>query len=98
MLEPLRGGRGPARELGYAGVDVTRSPVDFDFSAEEHAFVAELESFLEAESSPDVMDPAPEQLSQTVDTPAKRAFMRKLAARGWLGMSWPPSTSSTGTS
>jgi hypothetical protein len=24
-----------------------------------------------------------------VDTPAKRAFMRKLAEKGWLGMSWP---------
>ena len=35
------------------------------------------------------MDANPEQLSQTVDTPAKRAFMRKLAERGWLGMSWP---------
>src|SRR5512134_2799779 len=35
------------------------------------------------------MDDAPEQLSQTVDTPPKRAFMRKLAERGWLGMSWP---------
>jgi alkylation response protein AidB-like acyl-CoA dehydrogenase len=63
--------------------------VDFDFSADERAFVAELEAFLDAERSPDVMDPAPEQLSQTVETPAKRAFMRKLAARGWLGMSWP---------
>ncbi len=35
------------------------------------------------------MDANPEQLSQTVDSPAKRAFMRKLAERGWLGMSWP---------
>jgi alkylation response protein AidB-like acyl-CoA dehydrogenase len=63
--------------------------VDFDFSAEERAFVAELEAFLAAERSPDVMDDAPEQLSQTVDTPPKRGFMRKLAERGWLGMSWP---------
>ena len=63
--------------------------MDFDFSAEERAFVAEVEAFLAAEGGPDVLDAAPEQLSQTVDTPAKRAFMRKLAARGWLGMSWP---------
>ena len=63
--------------------------MDFDFSAEERAFVAEVEAFLAAERSPDVMDDAPEQLSQTVDTPAKRAFMRKLGERGWLGMSWP---------
>jgi alkylation response protein AidB-like acyl-CoA dehydrogenase len=63
--------------------------VEFEFSPEERAFEAEVEAFLRAERMPDVMDAHPEQLSQTVDTPAKRAFMRKLAERGWLGMSWP---------
>ena len=63
--------------------------MDFEFSAEELAFAAELEAFLDLHATPDVADANPEQLSQTVDTPAKRAFMRKLAARGWLGMSWP---------
>ena len=63
--------------------------MDFELGEEEKAFEAELERFLEAERSPEVMDHHPEQLSQTVDTPAKRAFMRKLAERGWLGMSWP---------
>jgi alkylation response protein AidB-like acyl-CoA dehydrogenase len=65
--------------------------MDFDFSPEELAFEREVEAFLAANASPDVMDANPEQLSQTVDTPAKRAFMRKLARRGWLGMSWPKS-------
>jgi len=63
--------------------------MNFQFSEEELAFEAELEVFLEANASPHVMDANPEQLSQTVETPAKRAFMRKLAERGWLGMSWP---------
>ena len=63
--------------------------MDFEFSAEERAFEAEVERFLEAERAPEVMDAHPEQLSQTVDSPAKRGFMRKLAERGWLGMSWP---------
>jgi len=63
--------------------------VNFDFSPEEIAFQREVETFLAANASPEVMDANPEQLSQTVDTPAKRAFMRKLAERGWLGMSWP---------
>jgi alkylation response protein AidB-like acyl-CoA dehydrogenase len=67
--------------------------MDFEFSAEELAFEAEVEAFLEAFSrtaaAPDVMDANPEQLSQTVETPAKRAFMGKLAGQGWLGMSWP---------
>ena len=63
--------------------------MNFDFSAEELAFQREVETFLAANASPDVMDANPEQLSQTVDTAPKRAFMRKLAERGWLGMSWP---------
>jgi alkylation response protein AidB-like acyl-CoA dehydrogenase len=63
--------------------------VDFDFSEDEQRFEAEVERFLSENASPAVMDPNPEQLSQTVDTDEKRAFMRKLAERGWLGMSWP---------
>jgi hypothetical protein len=63
--------------------------MEFDLSAEERRFEAEVEQFLRENASPDVMDANPEQLSQTVDTPAKRAFMGKLAERGWLGMSWP---------
>jgi len=63
--------------------------MNFDFSPDELTFAREVEAFLAANASPEVMDANPEQLSQTVDTPAKRAFMRKLAERGWLGMSWP---------
>src|SRR3989304_4537824 len=63
--------------------------MDFELSEAERAFEAELERFLEERRSPEVMDRHPEQLPQTVDTPAKRAFMAELAARGWLGMSWP---------
>jgi len=63
--------------------------MDFDLLPEEQAFQREVEAFLAAHASPEVMDFQPEQLSQTVDTPAKRAFMRKLADQGWLGMSWP---------
>ena len=63
--------------------------MNFDLSPDEIAFQREVEAFLAANASPEVMDANPEQLSQTVDTPAKRAFMRKLAERGWLGMSWP---------
>ena len=63
--------------------------MNFEFSPEEIAFQDEVDRFLCDNYSPDVMDPLAEQLSQTVDTPAKRAFMAKLAERGWLGMSWP---------
>jgi len=63
--------------------------LDFEFSEDEIRFGLEVERFLAERARPDVMDANPEQLSQTVDTPAKRAFMRELAERGWLGMSWP---------
>ncbi len=63
--------------------------MDFELSDAEKAFQEELERFLVSNPSAAVMDANPEQLSQTVDTPKKRAFMRKLAEKGWLGMSWP---------
>jgi alkylation response protein AidB-like acyl-CoA dehydrogenase len=63
--------------------------VNFEFSPEELEFQEEVRAFLEQVQSEEVMDSSPEQLSQTVDTPAKRAFMGQLAERGWLGMSWP---------
>ncbi len=63
--------------------------MEFELRDEEKAFDEEVEQFLRDHQSPEVMDAHPEQLSQTVDTPAKRAFMRRLAERGWLGMSWP---------
>jgi alkylation response protein AidB-like acyl-CoA dehydrogenase len=63
--------------------------MNFELAPEEEAFRQELEVFLQENRSDDVMDRNPEQLSQTVDTQPKRAFIRKLAERGWLGMSWP---------
>jgi alkylation response protein AidB-like acyl-CoA dehydrogenase len=63
--------------------------MDFDLRPDELEFERELEEFLAAHHDRDVMDANPEQLSQTVDTPAKRAFMALLAEQGWLGMSWP---------
>ncbi|MFK7897687.1 MAG: acyl-CoA dehydrogenase family protein [Myxococcota bacterium] len=63
--------------------------MDFSLSEAELAFEKEVVAFLEANRSSDVMDANPEHLSQTVETPAKRAFMGKLAEQGWLGMSWP---------
>jgi len=63
--------------------------MDFELPEDVQAFEREVVAFLEANRSDDVMDRNPEHLSQTVETPAKRAFMRKLAEKGWLGMSWP---------
>ncbi len=63
--------------------------MNFELNPEERDFELEVERFLAANHSDDVMDANPEQLSQTVETPAKRVFMGKLAKQGWLGMSWP---------
>jgi alkylation response protein AidB-like acyl-CoA dehydrogenase len=63
--------------------------VDFDFTAEEKAFVEEVERFLDEYDTPEVMDVTRENMAQLVDTPARRAFMTKIAERGWLGMTWP---------
>jgi alkylation response protein AidB-like acyl-CoA dehydrogenase len=63
--------------------------VNFEFSPEEQAFLKEVDEFIAANSSPEVMDPTRENFAQLVDTPERRAFMKKIADRGWLGMTWP---------
>jgi 3-oxocholest-4-en-26-oyl-CoA dehydrogenase alpha subunit len=63
--------------------------VNFEFTQAENEFVAEVTKFLEENYDPEVMDPSRENMSQLVDTPKRRAFMKKIAARGWLGMTWP---------
>jgi 3-oxocholest-4-en-26-oyl-CoA dehydrogenase alpha subunit len=63
--------------------------MDFDFTSEQRAFLAEVEAFLDANDDPEVFDLTRENMAQIVDTPARRAFMAKLAERGWLGITWP---------
>ena len=63
--------------------------MDFDFSEAEQKFAVEVEQWLVDNHDPEVMDLTRENFSQLADTPARRAFMRKLAKQGWLGMSWP---------
>ncbi len=56
--------------------------MDFEFAAEERAFAAEVEKFLDEHATPDVADVCRENMAQIVDTPERRAFMKKLSARG----------------
>ncbi len=63
--------------------------MDFDLGPDELKFKDEVQNFLEGVASPEIFDPQGEQLSQTVDTPAKRRFIQQLGENGWLGMSWP---------
>ena len=63
--------------------------MDFEFTEEQQAYAKEVEAFLDANDDPDVFDVTRENMAQIVDTPKRRAFMRKLGERGWLGMTWP---------
>ena len=63
--------------------------MDFEFTDEQKDFVREVEKFLDENESPDVMDVTRENMAQIVDTPPRRAFMRKMGQRGWLGITWP---------
>ena len=63
--------------------------MDFDFSPEEQKFAEDVEQWLVDNHDPVVMDHHRENFSQLSDTPERRAFMKKLAKKGWLGMSWP---------
>ncbi|MEX6724682.1 acyl-CoA dehydrogenase family protein [Parapedomonas caeni] len=67
--------------------------MNFDFSPDEQAFVAEVRAFLDEVAgwpdAADIMCPERESDSILADTPARKAFCRALAQRGYLGMSWP---------
>ncbi len=63
--------------------------MDFDLSPEEQKFADAVEQWLVDNHDPVVMDHHRENFSQLSDTPERRAFMKKLAKQGWLGMSWP---------
>ena len=63
--------------------------VDFEYPPEIRAFQQEVRDFIRAEWDDEVMDWRRDGMAQLVDSPKRRAFMRKMADRGWLGMSWP---------
>jgi hypothetical protein len=63
--------------------------MDFEFSEEQRAFAQEVERFLDEHDDPEVFDLTRENMAQIVDTPKRRAFMREVGERGWLGMTWP---------
>jgi hypothetical protein len=63
--------------------------MDFEFSQEQLDFLAEVEAFLDENDDPDVFDLTRENMAQIVDTPKRRAFMKELGHKGWLGITWP---------
>ncbi len=63
--------------------------MDFEFSPEQRVFAEEVEQFLDEHDDPEVFDLTRENMAQIVDTPKRRAFMRAVGERGWLGLTWP---------
>jgi hypothetical protein len=57
--------------------------MNFDWSPEEEAFRQEVREFLSKELTDEVRG------SIFIDTPARVAFVQKIAERGWLGMGFP---------
>lgn len=63
--------------------------MDFEFSEEQKAFREEVIAFCDANDDIDIFDVTRENMAQIVDTPKRRAFMKKIGHQGWLGMTWP---------
>src|ERR1035437_4058799 len=63
--------------------------MDFEFSKEEQNFLREVDQFLKANNDPKAMDITRENMAQICDTPERRAFTKKLAEKGWMGITWP---------
>jgi alkylation response protein AidB-like acyl-CoA dehydrogenase len=84
---------GPAVESDGPSETWRRDPgehsVDFEFSEEQQAFAKEVAAFCDAHDDPEIFDVTRENMAQIVDTPKRRAFMKELGRRGWLGITWP---------
>ena len=63
--------------------------MDFEFSPEQQAFAKEVIAFCDDHDDIDIFDVTRENMAQIVDTPKRRAFMKELGHKGWLGMTWP---------
>jgi hypothetical protein len=63
--------------------------MDFEFTDEQKAFEKDVNTFIQDNYDPEVMDVTRENMSQLVDTPKRRALMKKIGEAGWLGITWP---------
>ncbi len=63
--------------------------MDFTFTPAQQAFAQEVREFLDANNDPEIFDVTRENMAQIVDTPKRRAFMKQLGRKGWLGITWP---------
>jgi alkylation response protein AidB-like acyl-CoA dehydrogenase len=63
--------------------------MEFEFSPEQQAFREEVIAFCDEHDDPEIFDVTRENMAQIVDTPKRRAFMKEIGHKGWLGMTWP---------
>ena len=63
--------------------------MNFEWSEDEKRFQHEVREFIRDHSSPEVTDPRRDGMAQLVDSPERRAFMKEMSKRGWIGLSWP---------
>src|SRR3954471_5975272 len=63
--------------------------MDFEFSEEQQAYKREVVAFCDEHDDIDIFDVTRENMAQIVDTPKRRAFMKEMGHKGWLGMTWP---------
>lgn len=63
--------------------------MNFEWSDEEKKFRTQVREFIAANADDEVADPRRDGMGQLVDSPERRAFMKRLSEQGWLGMSWP---------
>ncbi len=63
--------------------------MDFQFSPEQQAYSKEVVAFCDDHDDIDIFDVTRENMAQIVDTPKRRAFMKEVGHKGWLGMTWP---------
>jgi alkylation response protein AidB-like acyl-CoA dehydrogenase len=63
--------------------------MNFEFSEEQKAFEKEVVAFCDERDEIDIFDVTRENMAQIVDTPKRRAFMKELGHKGWLGITWP---------
>ena len=60
--------------------------MDFAFTAEQDSFRADLRTFLDSELGPDFRG---DRFDIDKDRSFERAYVKKLAAKGWLTAAWP---------
>jgi alkylation response protein AidB-like acyl-CoA dehydrogenase len=60
--------------------------LDFRYTPEQEQFRREVRAFIDAEATEEVRQ---NDVGGLMTTPARRAFVKKLAAKGWIAFSWP---------